>query len=162
MFRPSETPLARRLATAAYAVAALLSACAPKVPYIKQPIRIEAFCTNVDKKARPTAIASGMTSTDDRVLPGNPSFAEIRRMTSSGDGAIAYWREQPLALPRVSVQLGESDGYARVRAVAVPAFAGGAESRRIFMQLRDHGTYRWFAMNAYDLEDVCVEGKPQA
>jgi hypothetical protein len=144
------------------AVAVLLASCAPKVPYIKQPVRIDAFCTNVDKKARPTAIASGMTSTDDLVLPGHPSFAEVHRITSDGDGAIAYWDEQPLALPRVSVLMGESDGYARVKAVAVPPFAGGAQSRRIFMKLRDHGTYRWFAMNAYDLEDVCVEGKPQA
>jgi hypothetical protein len=152
----------RIVAAAACAVMALLSACAPKVPYIRQPIRMDAFCSNVDKKARPTAIGSGMTSTDDRVLPGNPTFAEVKRITSEGDGAIAYWNEQPLALPRVSVQLGEHDGYARVKAVAVPPFAGGAEYRRIFMELRDHGTYRWFAMNAYDLEDVCVEGKPQA
>ncbi len=132
------------------------------MPYIKQPVRIEAFCANVDKKARPTAIASSMTSTDDALLPDRPTEAEVRRATDQGDGAIAYWAEQPLALPRVSVQLGETDGYARVRAVAVAPHADGAQNRPIFMLMRDHGTYRWFAMHAYDLEDICVEGKPQA
>ena len=127
-----------------------------------QPVRIDASCSNMSKRARPTAIASNMTSTNDLVLPGNPTFDEVRRVTGTGDSAIAYWKEQLLALPRVSVQMGETDGYARVKAVAVAPYQNGAQSRRIFMELRDHGTYRWFAMTAFDLEDVCVEGKPQA
>ncbi len=152
----------RRLA-AAGACAFVLNACAPKdVPFIKQPVRIEAFCSNVSKKARPTAIASSMTSTDDRLLDARPTEAEVRRATSAGDGAIAYWTEQPLALPRVSVALGETDGYARVKAAAVAPHQDGADKRPIFMLMRDHGGYRWFAMNAYDLEDICVEGKPQS
>ncbi len=103
-----------------------------------------------------------MTSTDDTVLPERPTEVAVRRATDQGDGAIAYWKEQPLALPRVSVELGETDGYVRVRAVAVAPHADGAQSRPIFMLARDHGTYRWIAMRAYDLEDMCVEGKPQA
>ena len=140
-----------------------ISACAPKnVPLIHQPVRMEAYCANISKKARPTAVASSMTSTDDALLPIRPTEPDVKRATSAGDGAIAYWNEQPLALPRVSKILGETDGYARVRAAAVAPHVEGAENRRIFMLMRDHGTYRWFAMNAYDLEDVCVEGKPQA
>jgi hypothetical protein len=92
----------------------------------------------------------------------HPTEADVKRQTSSGDGAIAYWKEQPLALPRVSKILGETDGYVRVKAAAVAPYVDGSENRRIFMLMRDHGTYEWFAMNAYDLEDVCVEGKPQA
>ena len=151
----------RRSVAAACAVVLLVS-CAPKGPYIMQPTRIDASCSNMSKKARPTAIASNMTSTNDAVLAGNPSFAEVRRIAGTGDSAIAYWNEQPLALPRVSVLLGETDGYARVKAVAVAPYRDGAQNRRIFMELRDHGTYKWFAMTAFDLEDVCVEGKPQA
>lgn len=126
-----------------------------------QPYHIDPFCTNQAKRARPTAIANSMTSTSDRVLAERPTFAEVRRSTMAGDGAIAYWKEQLLAMPRVSVVLGEKDGYSRVRATAIAPHADGAENRRIFMLMRDHGTYRWFALDAYDLEDVCVEGKPQ-
>ena len=151
----------RRL-LAAGACACVVSACVSKdVPYIRQPTRIEAFCSNTAKRARPTAIASSMTSTDDRVLDLRPTEADVRRETSAGDGAIAYWTEQPLALPRVSVLLGETDGYVRVKAAAVAPHPDGSETRPIFMLMRDRGTYRWYAMKAYDLEDVCVEGKPQ-
>ncbi len=144
------------------ACALSLSACVNShVPYIKQPIKIVAFCQNL-KLARPTAIASNMTSTDDTILRDRPTFADVRRAVSSGDGAIAYWHDQLLALPRVSVLMGETDGYARVEAVAVAPYVPEKIDRPIFMLLRDHGMPRWFAMNAYDLEDVCVEGKPQS
>ena len=79
----------------------------------------------------------------------------------SDDGVIAYFHAQLLALPRVSQALGESDGYARVDAVAVPPVADDATSRRIFLLVRDRGQERWIAMNAYDTADVCVQGRRQ-
>jgi hypothetical protein len=154
----NSSPFAR----AAVAAAALVVAagCAPSVPRLGHPFRVEAFCGS--KKARLTSIASIMTSTDDKLLDDRPTTAEVERNVSTGDGAIAYFDDQPLALPRVAGRLGESDGYVRVRAVGVPPAPDGATVRHVYFLVRDHTGRRWITMNAYDVQDVCVEGKAQA
>ncbi len=143
-------------------VAALFSfaSCAPAVPPLRSPVRVDAFCGS--KQARNTGIASVLTSTDDVVLGEHPSEEEIRRAVHSGDGVIAHWNDQPLALPRVSAALGEIDGYARVSAAAIPPGPDGAQVRHIYLLVRDHGAERWITMNAYDMQNVCVEGKRES
>lgn len=158
-FHEEKSSITRRLSLVLGVVAGVV-ACAPHVPFIRQPLRIEAFCGL--KLARPTAIASALTSTDDRMLPVRPTLAQVRKITAAGDGAIAYWNEQPVALPRTSAALGERDGYVRIRAVAVAPHIEGSDRRPIYLDVRDHGIYRWIQMNAFDLEDVCIEGKPQS
>jgi hypothetical protein len=151
---------AARVAFAAL-VAALGASCAPSsVPPLRSPASVEAFCGS--KQARNTGIASVLTSTDDRVLGETPSAEEIRRAVRSGDGVIAHWHSQELALPRVAQALGESDGYARVDAAAIPPAPDGAQIRHIYLEVRDHGTDRWITMNAYDMQNVCVEGKRES
>jgi hypothetical protein len=81
------------------------------------------------------------------------------RAVGTDDAVIAYWDAQPLALPRVSGALGETDGYARLYAAAIPAAADGATSRRIYLLVRDRGARRWIALTAYDTQSVCVEGR---
>ena len=109
-----------------------------------------------------TGVASVLTSTNDRLLDDRPSEAEVRRAVRAGDGVVAHWNEQLLALPDTSAKLGEIDGYARVNAVAVPLAAAGALSRHIYLLVRDHGHERWVTLQAFDVQNVCVEGKRES
>jgi hypothetical protein len=139
---------------------ALLSACAPKVPPLHSPTNVDAYCGS--KEARNTGIASVVSSTDDRILDERVTDDEVRKAVSSGDGVIAHWADQPLAAPRVASALGESDGYVRMQAAAIPPAIEGAQARHIYLYVRDHGRERWIVMNAYDVQNVCVEGKPES
>jgi hypothetical protein len=138
----------------------LLSACAPKVPPLRSPASTEAFCGS--KEARNTGIASVVSSTDDRLLDENVTDDDVRKAVRSGDGVIAHWVDQPLAAPRVASALGETDGYVHVQAAAIPPAIDGAQVRHIYLYVRDHGRERWIVMNAYDVQNVCVEGKPES
>ena len=103
----------------------LAAGCAPNAPRIGPPVRLRAWCGTLEP--RPTGLYSVMSSTDDRLLDESPTAAEVERAAAREDGVIAYFHAQLLALPRVSQALGESDGYARVDAVAVPcAWKAGA------------------------------------
>jgi hypothetical protein len=133
--------------------------CAPNAPSIGPPVKIRAWCGTLE--ARPTGLYSVMSSTDDRLLDEHPSAADVERAAAREDGVIAYFHAQLLALPRVSKELGESDGYARVDAVAVPPVPDDATSRRIYLLVHDRGQTRWVAMHAYDTADLCVEGRRQ-
>ena len=139
---------------------ALASACAPAVPPLHSPVRIDAYCGS--KEARNTGIASVVSSTDDRLSDEKPTDTDVRTAVRSGDGVIAYWHDQPLALPRVAAALGESDGYARLQAAAIPPAPEGAQMRHIYLYVRDRGRERWIALAAYDMQNVCVEGKRES
>jgi hypothetical protein len=138
----------------------MVSACGPSGPLIRHPTATIAFCG--EGQTRPTGVASVMTSTDDKLLPDKPSYEGIRREVKAATGVLEFWNEQLLKLPRTSAALGESDGYARVRAIAVPRAEPGATTRRIYLRVRDHGYDRWIAMTAYDIQNVCVEGRREA
>ncbi len=137
-----------------------VAACAPSAPRFKASTRVEAFCGS--KQARLTGVASVVTSTNDVLLPERPSAAEVQRAVRAGDGVIVRWDDQPLALPHVSRELGESDGYARVRAAAIPPADPAATSRRLYLLVRDHTRERWIALEAFDVQNVCVEGKRES
>ncbi len=139
---------------------ALLSACAPKVPPLHSPASVDAYCGS--KEARNTGIASVVSSTDDRLLDERVTDDEVRKAVTSGDGVIAHWADQPLAAPRVASALGETDGYVHMHAAAIPPAIDGAQVRHIYLYVRDHGSERWIVMNAYDVQNVCVEGKPES
>jgi hypothetical protein len=141
----------------ALALACLEAGCAPHVLRFANATRVEAYCGS--KQARATGIASVLTSTDDRLLDDRPTEADARRAVSAGDGVLIYWHDQPLAMPRVSRELGEADGYVRVREAAIPAAPEGATTRHLYLLLRDRGGQRWVTVLAYDVQNVCVEGK---
>jgi hypothetical protein len=145
------------------AIAALLACaagCAPSAPPLRSPASVQAFCGS--KQARNTGIASVLTSTDDKYLDERPTAEDIRRAVRSGDGVVAHWPDQPLYLPNVARELGEGGDYVLVRSAAIPAGPEGAEVRHIFLEVRDHGDERWITMNAYDMQNVCVEGKRES
>jgi len=142
-------------------LACTLAACASHAPGIADPVRVDGHCS--PRVARVTGIRSVLVSTNDKLSSADaPSFTEIRAAVRSGDGAIAYWNDQRLALPHVSRQLGEGDGYARIRAIAIPPPPVGAQYRHVYLLARDHGRYRWATTEAFDMQDVCVEGHVQS
>jgi len=104
-----------------------------------------------------------MTSTNDKLLDAKPTEFDVRRAIRAGDGVIAYYNDQLLALPAVSKALGEPDGFARVRAIGIGGTPPeGAQSRNIYLLVRDHAVYRWIEMQAFDVQNVCVEGKRES
>jgi hypothetical protein len=148
---------ARLLRGTATALLLVGVACAPHAPPIRHAVKILAYCGSM--QARQTGIDSVISSTDDQLSDERPSQADVMRAVGTDDAVIAYWDAQPLALPRVSHALGETDGYARVYAAAIPAAADGASSRRIYLLVRDRGERRWIALTAFDTQSVCVEGR---
>ncbi len=103
-----------------------------------------------------------MTSTDDRLLDEKPTRPAVVAAVKTPRGVIAHWNDQLLKLPNVSAALGETDGFARVDALGIPYAPEGATSRTIYLLVRDHGAQRWIEMSAYDVQDICLEGKPQS
>jgi hypothetical protein len=150
--------------SAALAVAiSLVTACSgAKTPIIVLPAKIDSFCTGTNTAPRATGLAAVMTSTDDKLLPLHRDAGAIEREVRSATGAIGHWNDQLLALPVTAKALGESDGYVRVDALAVPEAKPGADNRIVYFQVRDHGAPRWIALTAYDVQNVCIAGRPQA
>jgi len=134
--------------------------CAPRVPGIADPLRVEAHCS--PREARITGIRSILTSTNDIVLDDGSPASEVRAAVRSGDGAIAYWNDQLLLLPNSAKGFGESDGYARVRAAGIPPAPAGATYRHLYLYVRDRGAYRWVTLRAFDIQDICIEGHKQS
>jgi hypothetical protein len=145
---------------AAVALAAAVAACTPSQPMLANPVRVDSTCGQ--RVAQASAIESILTSTDDRLLPQHPTGEGVRREVLAAGGAVAYWHDQLLHLPRTAEALGETDGYARVRAIGITEVPDGTPTRTIDLDVRDHGAYRWFAMTAYDTQSVCIVGRPQA
>lgn len=108
-----------------------------------------------------TSINSVLTSTNDAILAGRPSDRDVRQAVTSGDGAYVYFADLRLAIPKSAAALGERDGYARVAAAAVPPAPEGAVSRHIYLRVNDHGEPHWIALLAFDVQNICVEGKRQ-
>lgn len=149
-------------ALAAIVLTAAVAACAPNVPGMKTPKRFDYFC-NGSRQVNLSGMQSVLTSTDDRIGQERLGAAEIAAIVRKRGGAIAYWDDQPLKLPRTSVAFGEPDGFIHVRELAVPAPTPTETTQRtIYVYARDAGVYRWFGMQAFDVQDVCVEGRRQA
>ncbi len=114
------------------------------------------------KRASRDSAASSRAPTTGSSPTTLPYCGDIRADIRNGDGAIAYWNDQRLKLPAVARQLGETGDYAHIRAVAIPAPPTDAQYRHIYLLMRDHGRYRWFTMEAFDLQDICIEGHIQS
>lgn len=136
----------------------LLASCAPNAARIRTPKSFDYFCGG-SKQVNLSGMQSVLTSTDDRVSDEHPSAARILSVVRRQGGAIAYWDDQVVKLPRLSVAFGETDGFLHVRKIAVPTpLVDELQHRMIYVNARDHGVYRWIGMQAFDVQDVCVEG----
>jgi hypothetical protein len=138
-------------------VASQVSCVSKSAPLLVTPAHIYAVCGT--KQARVTAIMSVITSTDDLVHPDDrQTDASVHRLIKQTGGVIGYWNDQLLLLPRTAQVLGESDQYVPVEAAAVTAVPDGLSKHRIYLKVRTAGTSRWIALDAYDVQNPCVEG----
>jgi len=72
---------------------------------------------------------------------------------------MVYWNEQLLRVPNTAKALGETDPYVRMRAAAIVGAREFVGSRPLELFVRDHGRYRWIEMTAFDVQNVCIEGR---
>lgn len=151
-----------RLIASIAAGAVLLGSCAPAGPRMLSPKRVDAFCG--DRYVRSTAVQSILTSVGDRIEPDPPpAAAEIERELARSTGVIAHWDDQPLLLPGVARQLGYAGRYVSVADAAIGNNAAAAGSRRIYLTLMLPGGRRTtFVFRAYDMQNVCNEGRLSA
>jgi hypothetical protein len=142
---------------AAFTCAALLAGCSSGVPRLHQPDRIEAYCG--DRVAYATAIESIVASTSDAAEPVSvPSGERIAEGVKASGGIIAHWNDQPLYLPKIAKSLGAQGDYVTLGDAAIGNDAG-ADSRRIYVTLKTAAGPKTLALRAYDVQDVCNEGK---
>ncbi|MGP6158783.1 MAG: hypothetical protein ACLPYS_14975 [Vulcanimicrobiaceae bacterium] len=139
-------------------LAALLAAgCSAAPPTISEPLAFESFCGS--RTIEPGVLKSVLRAADDRPLPERPNEIAVRTNLRNDGGVIAYWNDQPLPLPHTAVALGEKDGLARLRALAVTLVPASDDSRRIYLLVRDHGIARWLVERSSDSGSVCTKPK---
>lgn len=135
----------------------VLSGCVSSAPRIELPIRMEANCEN--RAVKQTAIDSIVASTDDIVQPGvYPGDPALRKVIHQVGGVFAYWKAQPLKMPRSAKAIGVEGDYVTLkRAVITNQRANG--SRPIWLTLTSPKGDVVILERAYDLQDVCIEGQ---
>ena len=131
-----------------------------RAPLLADPVRVDAHCS--PREARITGIRSILTSTNDTLEDDRPTALQVRDAIGAGDGALAYWNDQLLLLPKSAARFGESDGFVRVRAAGIPPAPAGAPYRHLYLDVRDRGSYRWVTLQAFDVQDICIEGHKQS
>jgi hypothetical protein len=147
-----------RSLVAAPLCAVVLAGCSSSVPRLHQPDSIEAFCG--DRVAIMTAIESIVASTSDQpVETGIPPAAAIRKFAGDTGGIIAHWNDQPLLLPHTAKALGLSGDYVTLGDAAIGNGPPAGESRRIYLTVKTPAGPRTIALQAFDVQDVCNEGK---
>jgi hypothetical protein len=143
-----------------------VAACAPPAPRLHLPIRTEANCES--RSVKQTAIDSIVASVDDTIRPGRyPGDAVLRKAIQHGGGVIAYWEAQPFRAPDTAKALGVAGDLDLKRAVITNQLEGSAQDRL--------GQYRpvWLTFatpkgdvtvleRAFDVQNVCIEGRRQA
>lgn len=147
-----------RLFVSAVACVALAACSASNVPRLHQPDRVEAFCG--DRVAMLTAVESIVASTNDvPVQTAIPAAAAIRKFAGDTGGIIAHWNDQPLHLPHTAKALGIDGEYVTLGDAAIGNGPPAGDSRRIYLTLKTPSGQKTVALQAYDVQDVCNEGK---
>jgi len=137
--------------------AALFAGCSSSVPRLHQPDRIDAYCG--DRAAIATAIESIVASTGDvsERFPV-PSERQILKTVKESGGIVAHWNDQPLYLPAIAKSVGAPGDYVTLGDAAI-GNGVSVDSRRIYLTLKTKSGPKTFALRAYDVQDVCNEGK---
>jgi hypothetical protein len=135
--------------------------CAPKnVVPISNPDALQTFC-EAKRVARLTAVQNILTSLKD----GDPkastlSYAQMLANAKAQTGLGATWLDGSVIMPEDARLFGESDRYMHIKRVVIANVPeGAAPPRPIDVEVRDHGTYRWYTFQAFDTQNVCVEGQ---
>jgi hypothetical protein len=141
----------------------VLTACGSSAPRLQLPYRTEANCES--RSVKQTAIDSIVASTDDTVRPGTyPGDAAMRKAVKNGGGVFAYWRSQPFRAADTAKALGVSGDLSLKRAVITnQAFPGDRHPderyRQVWMTFATPSGDRTVLERAYDVQNVCIEGR---
>ena len=147
-----------RFCIAGLLAAILCGGCSPAVPRLHQPDRIEAYCG--DRAAIVTAIESIVSSTGGTIEGSSiPPAAEIAGTIKVRGGVIAHWNDQLLYSPALAKLVGADGKYVTLGDAAIDDNPTQADSRRVYLTLKTPAGPKTFAVRAYDVQDVCNEGK---
>jgi hypothetical protein len=148
------------------AFCALAAGCAPKgVAPLVEPNRVESFCSvkPVHEYPKIDSMSSILTSVYDELpSPSSvPSLEQYKAGLKNGGGVISHYDRRSLLLlkPNLAKTLGESDDYVVATTVVFNNQVISDTSRFIYLRLRDHGIFRWQALRAADVQNVCSEGQ---
>jgi hypothetical protein len=144
-----------------------VSACAQQAPRLQLPLRTEANCES--RSVKQTAINAIVASTDDTVRDGRyPGDAALRAAIKRTGGVFAYWKDQPLRAPDTAKALGIAGEQLPLERAVITNEVQGSDADRV-------GRYRpvWLTFatprgertvleRAYDVQNVCIEGRRQA
>jgi hypothetical protein len=146
-----------------FAFCAVVAGCSPSVEPLATPKRVESFCPThpVHEYPKTTSMGSIMTSVYDSLPtgPNVPTLAKYRADLKISEGAIEYYDRLRLLKPGLAKQLGSSDDYVVAREVIFNNDVVSDSERYIYMDLLDHGVYRWQALRAPDTQNVCSQGQ---
>ena len=152
----------RRLALSLLCILAV-TACAPAAPRLKLPNRTEANCES--KSVKQTAIESIVASIDDTVRPGvYPGDAKLRAIIKSKGGVFASWDAQPFRAPDTAKALGVGGDLDLRRAVITNELQGDPKDRLgqyrpVWLTFATPSGDKTVLERAYDVQNVCVEGR---
>jgi len=136
-----------------------LTACVSTAPRIAIPSAATANCES--RSVKQTAIGSIVASTDDMVREGTyPGDAVLRKLVMSGGGVFAYWKNQPLLVPRTAKSLGSTERYLTLTRAVITNQVNVAEHwRPIWLTFAMPKGPVTVLERAYDIQDVCIEGQ---
>ncbi len=80
-------------------------------------------------------------------------------MVADSGGIVAHWNDQPLYLPALAKSVGEIGDYVTLGDAAIGDAPPTGDSRRIYLTIKTKTGPQTFALRAYDVQDVCNEGK---
>lgn len=139
-------------------VSLVITACSSTVPRLHQPDRVDAFCG--DRAAIATAIESIVSSSGDVAdQSAVPSNAQIHKIIASSGGIIAHWDDQPLYQPSLAKALGVSGNFVTLGDAAISNAPAVNGSRPMYLTLKTAAGPKTFALRAFDVQDVCNQGK---
>lgn len=119
---------------------------------------MEAYCG--DRAATATAIESIVASTGDASTAATvPSAAQILTGVKADGGVIAHWKDQPLYQPSLAKLLGISGNFVTLGDAAISNKPATDDSRPIYLTVKTAHGPKTFALRAYDVQDVCNQGK---
>jgi hypothetical protein len=152
-----------RAIAGAVALCGVAAGCSPSVEPLAKPARVESFCSThpVHEYPKTTSMGSIMTSVYDSLPsgPNVPTLSKYKQDLKTSEGAIAYYDRLRLLKPGLAKALGSSDDYVVAREVIFNNDVVSESERYIYMDLLDHGVYRWQALRAPDTQNVCSEGQ---
>ena len=136
-----------------------LTACVSPAPRIEIPDRVQADCEN--RAVKQTALDAIVASTDDTVRPATyPGDAALHATIKRIGGAFAYWKSQPYRAPDTAKAIGASGAMLDLtRAVVTNEIDVANHSRPIWLTFRTAKGEVTVYERAYDIQNVCIEGK---